>query len=91
MMTEKAFGKFLERIQRIQRFHFKEGTDKYLDVEAKRDDYGLSIIVVAYNTNVTFHTEEGEEYHFKYFYLYQFWDEEKNGQQINEIVEFLRQ
>jgi len=91
MTTEKAFGKFLERIQRIQRFHFKEGTDKYLDVETRSADYGLSIAVVAYNTNVTFHTEDGEEFHFKCFRLYQFWDEEKNGQQINEIVEFLRQ
>ena len=91
MTTEKAFGKFLERIQRIQRFHFNEGTDKYLAVNTKSDDCGLSIIVVAYNMNVTFHTEDGEPYHFKYFYLYQFWDEEKNEQQINEIVEFLRQ
>ena len=91
MTTEKALGKFLERIQSIQRSHFTEGTDKYVTVETKSDDNGLSIIVVAYNQNVTFHTEEGEEYHFKYFYLYQFWDEEKNGQQINEIVEFLRQ
>ena len=91
MMTEKAFGKFLERIQGIQSSLFNEGTNKYVTIETKSDDYGLSIIVVAYNTNVTFHTEEGEPYHFKYFYLYQFWDEEKNGQQINEIVEFLRQ
>lgn len=91
MTTEKAFGKILEKIQGIQRSHFNEGTDKYLAVETKSDDYGLSIIVVAYNMNVTFHTEEGEEYHFKYFYMYQFWDEEKNEQQINLIVEFLWQ
>ena len=91
MTSKKEMDKFLSRLQKMQRECFKKGSRTRLQLDAAHDsandDY--TIYVCAYNLNVVKHLDDGEEYNFEHFAIYQFYEVEQNECEMQRLVDFL--